>query len=115
MKRKARAESSAGERNRGARRSSHHHVHHSGQYLDIDGDFDIVYGDGTPASLVDALSEPPADSWRPEHSPWDAVRASWESMWQQGRTSRGAAVAEDGAGDAAGTAGPSQTADEERT
>jgi hypothetical protein len=102
MKRKARADSSAGERNRGVRDSSHHHVHHNGPYLDIDGDFDIVYGDGTPASLVDALAEPPADSWRPEHSPWDAVRASWQSMWQQGRTSPGAA-------------GRSQTADEERT
>ncbi len=113
MKRKAHADSSAGERNRSARRSSHHHVHRSGQYLDIDGDFGIVYGDGTPASLVDALSEPPVDSWRPEHSPWDAVRASWESMWQQGRTPPGATQADDRADDRAGAA--RQTADEERT
>jgi hypothetical protein len=69
--------------------------------MDIDGDFDIVYGDGTPESLADALAEPPSDRWRAEHSPWDAVRTSWESMWQTYGDPR--------------AAGPSQTADEERT
>ncbi len=104
MKRKARADSPAGEPTSKARRSTHHHVHHSGPYMDIDGDFDIVYGDGTPGSLADALAHPPRDRWRPEHSPWDAVRASWESMWQ----------ADDGASTAAPSR-PSHTADEERT
>jgi hypothetical protein len=71
--------------------------------MDIDGDFDIAYGDGTPGSLVDALAEPPSDHWRPEHSPWEAVRASWESMWQPDH------------GVSTAASGPSQTADEERT
>ena len=101
MKRKPRAGSPGEERTGRSTYREHHHVHHSGPYMDIDGDFDIVYGDGTPGSLADALADPPSDRWRPEHSPWDAVRASWESMWQAN-------------GDAS-TAGPSQTADEERT
>jgi hypothetical protein len=104
MKRKARADSPAGERTSKAPRSTHHHVHHSGPYMDIDGDFDIVYGDGTPGSLADALADPPSDRWRPEHSPWDTVRASWESMWQS----------DDGTSRAVPST-RSQTADEERT
>jgi hypothetical protein len=103
MKRKARADSPAGKRTSKARRSTHHHVHHVGPYMDIDGDFDIVYGDGTPGSLADALADPPSDRWRPEHSPWEAVRASWASRWQS----------DDGTSTAASTR--SQTTDEERT
>jgi len=101
MKRKERADSPAGERTPRTRRE-HHHVHRSSPNFDIVGDFDIAYGDGTPQSLADALADPPSDQWRPEHSPWDTVRASWESVWQ----------ADDGASTAAAR---SQTADEERT
>jgi hypothetical protein len=55
-----------------------HQVHRHGAYLDVDGEFEVAFGDGTPQSLLDRLREPAPDPWRGRRDGWQAVHPVWE-------------------------------------
>ena len=72
---------SEGEGPDGAGRAYEHtrfEVHRHGPYLDVDGELDVSYGDGTPQSLLDRLREPPTDPWQSCRDGWQAVHPAWE-------------------------------------
>lgn len=88
------------------RRRDHHHIHKQGPYFGLEGDLDVIYGDGTWESLADVLREPEEDRWQSRRNLWEIAESAWE------RQSYLRAAAADERADAARE--PEESAGEER-
>ena len=55
----------------------HHELHRSRNYLEMDVEADVEFGDGTPEWLSEAMQCRPRDSWRSPYDSWRPVRESW--------------------------------------
>jgi hypothetical protein len=71
-----------GARNVDEAAATHHRLHRHGAYLDIDGEVDVDYGDGSPEWLADRLRGPEPDPWAPRRSDWEVSPGPWEGERQ---------------------------------